>query len=118
MAAQKKKTEKKTAKKKPAAAKKKPAGKKTAAKKTAEKKAPAAKKSGFPVADVNMGHIFALRPRVAPSFRPDDLRLAKQHLEDETFKTSADAARAVAEKALEMSQEGAVPGRKKHERRF
>ncbi len=108
---------KKTAKKAPAA-KKVPAGKKAAAKKApAGKKAPA-KKSGFSSLDVNMGHVFALRPRIETSFRPDDFRTARQRLEGESFKDASEAAGAVVQKALELTHGDAVPGRKKKHRRF
>lgn len=133
--AAKKKTDKKTtAKKKPAAKKKtaketdsKKAAKKAPATKAAakpeskpaEKKAPAAaRKSGFSSLDVNMGHVFALRPRVPTSFRPDDFRVARQQLEDESFKSASEAAKAVVEKALELTHGDAVPGRKKRQHRF
>lgn len=85
---------KKTSKKK-ATAKKKPA-KKSAAKK------PAAAASSL---SVNMGHIFALRPRVSTTFRQGDLATAKHQLQDESFANVADAARAVAEKALELTHD-------------
>ena len=68
--------------------------------------------------DVNMGQVFALRPRVSTLFRPNDFREARRLLEGEAFADASEAARAVAEKALELSQDGAVPGRKKHQRRF
>jgi hypothetical protein len=72
---------------------------------------PAGAKSGFSSLDVNMGHVFALRPRVPTSFRPDDFRMARQLLEEQSFANAVEAARAVAEKALELSQGDAVPGR-------
>ena len=79
-----------------------------------ETKAPAAaQKSGFSSNDVNMGQVFALRPRVSTSFRQDDFRTARHLLTDESFKDAAEAARAVAEKALEMTHDGVIPGRKK-----
>ena len=65
-----------------------------------------------------MGHIFALRPRVETSFRPDDFRTARQQLEDESFKNANEAAQAVVEKALALTHGDAVPGRKKNRRRF
>lgn len=52
---------------------------------------------------VNIGHIFALRPRISTSFKPDQVRQAKVHLKDELFETIEEAARAVAEKALEAT---------------
>ena len=75
-------------------------------------------KSGFSSLEVNMGQVFGLRPRVATSFRPDDLRVARQQLGDESFDTAEAAARAVAEKALELSHGDAIPGRKKRRKRF
>ena len=50
-----------------------------------------------------MGHIFALRPKVPTSFRPDDFRRARTDLRDEGYASIQEAARAVAEKALETS---------------
>ena len=112
---------KKAAPKKAPAAKKAAPKKAPAAKKAAPKKEPVAKKapakpapaerSGFSSLDVNMGHIFALRPRIETSFRPDDFRTARQQLEDESFKNANEAAQAVVEKALEFTHGDAVPGR-------
>ena len=110
----------KTTTKKPAAKKaatKKPAAKKAAAKKAAAKKAaakkPVAKKAAAkPKAkdalakDVHVGHVFALKPRVDKSFRRDDFRQAKELLQDEAYESPAAAARAVAEKALELTRKG------------
>ena len=105
------------AKKKPAAGKKaaaKAAPKKAAPRKAATKKAPektpAKKRSGVSSLDVNLGHIFALRPRLATSFRPDDLRVARQLLQDESYKTITEAARAVAERALDLTHDGPQSG--------
>ena len=114
------------AKKKPAAGKKaaakaapkKAAPKKAAPRKAATKKAPektpaktpAKKRSGVSSLDVNLGHIFALRPRLATSFRPDDLRVARQLLQDESYKTIPEAARAVAERALDLTHDGPQSG--------
>ena len=117
------------------AAKKKSAGKKKAASKKAAKKAPAKKasakkapakkapekkkaKGGFSSLDVNMGHVFTLRPRVPTSFKPGDFQEARHILEEESYKDAPEAARAVAEKALELTHGGAVPSRKRHKRRF
>lgn len=96
---------------------KKTAKKAPAAKKAPTKKAPA-KKSGFSSLDVNMGQVFALRPRIETSFRPDDFRTAKYHLEEESFKDANEAARAVALKALELTHGDVIPGRNKNRRRF
>jgi hypothetical protein len=139
-AAKKSAAKKKSAKKAPAkktAAKKAPA-KKAAAKKAAAKKAPAAKaaakkapaakpaeaktpekkKSGVSSLDVNMGHVFGLRPRLPTSFRPGDFQEARHLLEAESFKDIHAAARAVAEKALELTHDGVIPGRGRNKRRF
>jgi hypothetical protein len=105
-----KKTTKKTAKK---AATKKAATKKTATKKattkTGTKKAVAKKaspaKAKVTATDVNLGHVFALRPRVNASFAPERFRRAKDLLAGETYASIPEAARAVAEKALETSRE-------------
>jgi hypothetical protein len=81
------------------------------------KPAPATPKpagAGFSSVDVNMGHVFALRPRIPTAFRPDDFRAARQALAGEAFASADEAARAVALKALELSQDGVIPGRKGH----
>lgn len=95
---------------------------KTTRKKTTRKKAPTAtaarkdagrtdaEKAGAaegPVraADVNLGHVFALRPRVNASFGLEHLRRAKDQLAGETWASLPEAARAVAEKAIEIAQE-------------
>ena len=85
---------------------KKTTKKKPAAKKAAGKAKAPAKKEAITAADVNLGHVFALRPRVNASFAPERFRRAKDLLAEETYKSVADAARAVAEKALETSQKG------------
>ncbi len=59
-----------------------------------------------------MGQVFALRPRVATSFRPDDFRAARQELAEESYEDLDAAARAVAERALELTHGAASPGRK------
>lgn len=116
-AAKKASATKKPAAKKASAAKKpatkKPVAKKVSAKKAAPRKAatkkPAARKStatGASVKDVHMGHIFALKPRVDKSFRQDDLRKAKELLIDEAYESPEAAARALAEKALELTRKG------------
>jgi len=114
MAAKRASQKKSSSKKKPAAKKqaapKKAASKKAAPKKAAVKKAAvkkaAAKKPAVTSGQVMMGHVFSLRPRVITAFRPDDFRRAKQLLEEEPFKDLQEAARAVAEKALELTQDG------------
>ncbi len=97
----------------------KKSAKKTAkktAKKAAEKtvapgepsKAEKAQKSGGEVSSksVHIGHVFALRPRVKTAFRQEDLRNAKLYLQDEAYGSIADAARAVAARALEIANDG------------
>ncbi len=127
-AATKPAAKKPVARKKAAGAKKSAAKQTTGAKTTAaaervEKPAVGAKEPAAPprpstggvdVAGVNLGHVFALRPRVPTSFRPDDFREAKERLRDERFATPADAARAVAEKALSLTRESSQrTGRRK-----
>ncbi len=84
---------------------------------TARKKGSMKKSSDRPTAEkaaadsvsslsVNLGHIFALRPRVESSFRPGHLSTAKQFFRDSLFPTIEDAARAVAEKAVELTRDG------------
>jgi len=79
---------------------------KSTAKKTAKTPRKTAAKGEAKVsADaVNLGHIFALRPRVPTAFPQEALRRAKGELSDERFGSIQEAARAVAEKALETSQ--------------
>jgi hypothetical protein len=106
----KKSTAKKSAKKSTAtkSTAKKSTAKKPTAKKAAAKKTEAAKpaKSGVSSLDVNMGHVFALRPRVTTSFKPGDFSTAKHQLEEESYADIHAAARAVAEKALELTHDG------------
>ena len=87
-----KKTPKKAAKTAAKAPKKTP-------RKTAKKK-----KAEVSVDAVNLGHIFALRPRVTTAFPQDAFHKAKDELRDERFGSIEEAARAVAQKALETSQ--------------
>jgi hypothetical protein len=65
-----------------------------------------------------MGHIFALRPRATTSFPQQALQDAKQALADETYSTIVDAARAVADKALEITHDAAKPRRGHGSSRF
>jgi len=121
-AAKKKTTKKKTGANKKAT-KKKTGAKKTSPKKTTGAKKPA-KREGAPAAkapaargaatasDVNLGHVFALRPRVNASFSPEHLRRAKDALAEERFASLPEAARAVAEKALDLTRGDARPGRR------
>ena len=117
------KTTKKAASPRKAASRKAGAAKKPAARKPADKAAADEKpprspkspgspksagksaKSGISSTAVNMGHIFALRPRVKASFRPDDLLKARRLLDDESYASIEEAARAVANRALELSNE-------------
>jgi len=116
---------KKSAKKAPAKAAKKAAPRKAAAKKPTPRKAPAEKAApkkpaaaapkaapktsgGVSSLDVNLGHVFTLRPRVETSFKPGDFAQAKTLLRDEAFPDIASAARRVAEKALELTREAGL----------
>jgi hypothetical protein len=120
----KKPAPKKAGKKKAAAAKKKaaakPAPKPKAAPKpvttppTAPKAAPvrvptpapaAPATGGVSAADVNLGHVVALRPRTHTGFKPEAFAEAKRALSDQRFPTIEEATRAVAEKAVELSNE-------------
>ena len=65
---------------------------------------------------VNLGHVLALRPRVSASFKADSLREARQLLEEEGYATLEEAARAVAETALELTRD-ATKGRSGRGRR-
>ena len=97
---------KSTPKKKPAIKKKSTAKKKAAPKKKATGKKAASKKPTASSGQVAMGHVFSLRPRVVTAFKPDDFRRAKQLLEEEAYADIQAAARAVVEKALELTQGG------------
>lgn len=74
-----------------------------AAPKTAAKKK---KEAGVSSMSVNIGHVFALRPRVNTSYRPADFISAKQLLQEETYANIEEAARAVITKALELTHKG------------
>jgi GH24 family phage-related lysozyme (muramidase) len=111
---------KKVAKKKTAAKKKaKAASKQTGANRVATAKkaqATATKpkpKGGASSMTVNLGHVFALRPRVSTTFRQADFTTAKHQLQDELYKSIEEAARAVAEKALELTHGGPAFGRRR-----
>jgi hypothetical protein len=82
----------------PAARKRAPASKA----KKAEKK-PKAEVSSL---SVNLGHVFSLRPRVSKTFRQADFLTARQLLQDEGYDNIEEAARAVAEKALDLTHKG------------
>ncbi len=60
----------------------------------------------FSSLNVNMGQILALRPRVAPSFRQPDFLNARLHLQEDSFGSVEEAARAVAEEALKLTRDG------------
>jgi hypothetical protein len=100
------KKKKASSKKKTAAKAKKPVAGDSPETKTKEtKKAP--KKTSAPTIssmDVNLGHVFALRPRVNTSFRPNDFMAAKRALRETPFESIADAARATAEEALGLTR--------------
>lgn len=122
------KTKKKTAKKAAAKAADK-AAKKTnskAAPKTGSKKTPkpaaaaksvgkkSAGKKGASSLAVNMSHVFALRPRATTSFKAGDFSTAKYQLQDESYSDIHAAAKAVVEKALELTHGSPKKGRKGH----
>jgi len=126
-AASRKTGAKKTAKKAPKKAAKKAAAGKPKPKQASAKEAPTKKKTaasraasksqpGVSSAQVSMGHVFSLRPRVATSFRPDDFRRARQLLAEESYPDVLKAARAVVEKALELTHEG--PQRSNKSKRY
>lgn len=114
---------KKPARKKPAPKKATKAAATPAADAAATPKAPAATapsptkpKGAISSKAVNLGHVLALRPRVSASFKADSLREARQLLEEEGYATLEAAARAVAEKALELTRD-ATKGRSGRGRR-
>jgi hypothetical protein len=113
------------AKKKTAARKKSPA-RKPASEATRKKPASAAKPTPKPVAppapqkapapvplaapagtvgadEVLLGHVMALRPRIHVGFKPSAFADAKRALVEERYASIETAARAVAEKAIEIS---------------
>lgn len=55
--------------------------------------------------DVLLSHVMALRPRIHVGFKPSAFSDAKRALADQRYATLQDAARAVAEKAIEISNE-------------
>ena len=55
---------------------------------------------------VNLGHVFSLRPRVSKTFRQADFLTARQLLQDEEYASIEEAARAVADKALDLTHKG------------
>ena len=106
----KKKAAARVARKKSAAPAEKPTQKPTVATPTPTPPpaAPKGPKGRFSAADVNLGHVFALRPRVTTSFRQEHFRNAKARLRDESYATIEEAARAVAETALEITHDGPI----------
>jgi hypothetical protein len=60
---------------------------------------------GVSSAAVNMGHVFGLRPRVRSAFRQEHFLNARRLLEGESYASVEEAARAVAEKALALSND-------------
>jgi len=64
---------------------------------------PRSPSGGAAAADVNLGHILALRSRTHAGFKPEAFQEAKRLLANERYATIEDAARAVAEKAVELS---------------
>ena len=100
--------------KKAAAGKKKAAPAKKKAASSDSKAAPAKKPAGkgeFSAESVTLGRLFALRPRVNTSFPPAEFMKAKRALSDERDGSVEEAARAVAERALEDSNK--KPGKHK-----
>ncbi len=71
----------------------------------------------FTASSVHLGHVFALRPRVQTSFEIGHFQQAKVLLEGESFADEAGAARAVAEKALELTHKGGSKKGKRGDRR-
>lgn len=91
-------------------------GKKAAAKGTSKAAAPGSQSSEPPKQQtkgggevssmaVNRSHLFALRPRVSAAFRQEDFMAARRLLEGETYASIEEAARAVAERALSLSND-------------
>jgi hypothetical protein len=83
------------------------ARKRTPVSKSAEpKKAKKKPKGTVSSMSVNLGHVFSLRPRVSKTFRQADFLTARQLLQDEDYANVEEAARAVAEKALDLTHKG------------
>jgi hypothetical protein len=55
---------------------------------------------------VNLGQVFSLRPRVSKTFRQADFLTARLLLQDKDYANIEEAARAVAEKALDLTHKG------------
>jgi hypothetical protein len=60
--------------------------------------------------NVNLGHVFALRPRVNTSFRQEDFRAAKLQLRDQGYASIEEATRAVVELAMDFTHSGPAFG--------
>ena len=91
-------------------------GKKAAARGAAKAAAPEPKSAAPPAQQsaggggvsslaVNRSHLFALRPRVSAAFRQEDFLAARRLLEGEAYASIEEAARAVAERALSLSND-------------
>jgi hypothetical protein len=100
---------KKTTKRKTAPTGKKAPKKTPAATQAADDERDAKKPSAGTISSksVNMGNLFALRPRVNTSFRQENFLEARRLLEEESYATQEEATRAVAERALELCNEPA-----------
>ena len=103
-------------KKKAATAAKKPEPRTAAPKPVVAAKPATAKPVGPPRATgtisadaVSLGHVMSLRPRVHVGFKPTAFSDAKRALAENRYATIEEAARAVADKAIEISNEFA-PG--------
>ena len=67
--------------------------------------APPASTGEFTGHDVNRGHIFSLHPKVNTTFSPQAFDNARRELAEQRFATIEDAARAVAERALDLTHQ-------------
>jgi hypothetical protein len=68
----------------------------------------------FSALEVNLGHVFGLRPRVNTSFRQNHFVEARRTLAEERFASVEEAARAVAEEALSRTRGAAArPGKER-----
>jgi len=69
----------------------------------------------FSALDVNLGHVFRLRPRVNTSFRQNDFLEARRTLAEKRFPSLEEAARTIADEALSRTRGSAA--RPEHQRR-
>lgn len=113
----KKATAKKTVSKKTTIQKAAKKAQETVAGPPVEAKAASKPKDGVSSTNVNIGHVFSLRPRVNTSYRPADFATAKQLLQDESYTNIQEATRAVVAKALELTHKGSPLVRSKPKRR-